>query len=317
LGGNRLPPPSIGSGLLQLDLKLEGLRRLRAEEGGPECLLIGSSMMYRAVNPEVMNRAFKMESGVALRSYNFGIRGLSPAGAERLTRVLLEDYRPVLLVFGCCPTDLGMDEDIGTTQRLQDNPWLHYRAGSWNLDGFLTEHSRAFQFWLGYLSLHPPEGENQASQLRRFRREMNRFGYGSSTRAKFRSNLNKDLPWVYKWRLAGFQADPAALRALERIGRLRKRVRVLFLEMPVHRKLIGCFKHGQADYDLGLEMMVRSTRRSGTPLWRSLDRNAIPDSGWLDRMHLNDEGAAIFSGWLGRQLAEFETGRFSSSGQTW
>jgi hypothetical protein len=62
-------------------------------------------------------------------------------------------------------------------------------------------------------------------------------------------------------------------------------------------------------YERAADRFARHAARHHVPVWRTDDRLSIPADGWYDEFHLNSEGAAVFSRWLGERLAAEVEGR--------
>jgi hypothetical protein len=75
-------------------------------------------------------------------------------------------------------------------------------------------------------------------------------------------------------------------------------VEIVLLEMPVHDSFIAYFPDGKLDYELAVSTVRTAAEEQSVPFYATIDSSMILDEGWLNRNHLNSQGAQIFSSWL-------------------
>jgi hypothetical protein len=297
-----LPTPSVGCGQPQLDAKIALLDTHVDREGPIEGLFFGSSMVYRGIDPLVVAEAFERDSGRALRSFNFGLGGLSETGEEPLAKIVVDRFRPRWLVVGASPFGLDDERGVGLTERLLANPWVRHHHGEPSLDGWLVDRSSAFRAWLGIrFWLLEPMSKADRLKIRGMMEGMKASGYGISESTRL-----PDLDDKTRAYFSGYELSSAHVESLARLLRLRDDVRVVLVEVPVHESVVNRFGRGDDAYRRGLDAIEEVAARTGVPFWRYPKDRPIPAEGWADYTHMNRTGAAIYSRWLGERLAAAE-----------
>jgi hypothetical protein len=296
----RLPPETVSGGLVQLDRKLVLLRQQVAVAGPVDCLFLGSSQVYRSVDPAVVDALVGTAAGRPFRSFNFGLGGMSETGEAQIARILVEQFHPRLVVIGASSYGLHERRDRDQFEtHLAKSPWFLHRRGQASLEGWLSDRSAAFRRWRGYRFWReqPPD---TAQKLRRAVEGMTATGYGRSETGEFRGidrGAARDL--------SRFEVSPDRLAALD--GLLAERppdLAVVVAEVPISATALEHFGEGEADHAQALDAIEAVATRHGVPFWRYPAEGAIPQEGWADFIHLNRAGAEQYSRWLGERLAE-------------
>ena len=291
-----MPKKTIGSGHPQIDMKLELLDALMEREGRIDCIFLGSSMVYRAINPDIFAEAVKRRTGRDIVCFNFGLAGVGETSSAMLGEMLVRKYRPGTLILGTSPRNLSERTGIKTAN-LQNNPWIRYHNGFFNIDGWLTEHSVAFRRYMGFNGLK----ELIAPVERRRYYEMTALGYGHSKDVMYEDVVaasRASMSWLTEGGISRVH-----LEGLERNMRLNNVVKVVVFEVPVHPALAAGVDKGQERYSRGLTVIEEAAGRNGVTFLRSIPRHLLPVEGWSDPYHMNQKGAGIFSKWLGEKTA--------------
>lgn len=300
----RLPPESVGSGQQQLDRKLVLLREMIAGEGPVDVLFLGSSQVHRAVDPAQVEQALGAASGHPLRTFNFGLNGISDVGQVPVSRILARKFHPRLLVVGV--SSYGMDDrrDIRFGEHLEASPWFRYHSGRLDLDGWLLEHSHAMRHYQGHLFWSNPDTEQVEIQERAVS-GMQRDGHGAFEPGRFR-----DVDREAAAALADFRISRSHVEALDAFFAQRSPALALVaVEMPVHPHVIERYGRGAADHEAALATIAELAARHGVPFWRFPADPPVPSDAWHDFVHLNRRGTALYSAWLGERLgAALESG---------
>jgi hypothetical protein len=71
--GELLFPPYVTSIQPILDVKLHRLDVLARREGQLDCIIVGSSVVWNAIDPEIVRQIYEEQTGSPLTCYNFGI----------------------------------------------------------------------------------------------------------------------------------------------------------------------------------------------------------------------------------------------------
>ena len=294
-----IPIQSVGSGQPQLDKKLMLLDDLVRKDGPLDCVFIGSSQVHRGIDPTIFEEAFRKASGRQVRSFNFGLGGLSETGEEPIATVLLAKFRPKMMIIGA--SSYGLDDERGVTvaAHLATNPWIQYHHGEFSFDGWLIEHSFAFRNYLGCLFLAEPRIPFKQAMVRRAVAGMSARGYGSLESGEFRG-VDEAAAKI----LRNYSVSADHLESLSKVLRLGGDVDKLVVEVPVHESVIGLFQEGEADHQRALDAVLGVAAAQNVPFWKYPGDRPIPRNGWSDYVHLNRIGAEVYSRWLGERLGE-------------
>jgi hypothetical protein len=291
-----LLPPSLGSPSRSFEIQLFRLERFVGQHGPPDCVFVGSSLTLTGLDPAIVARAFAAAAGREIRCFNLGVPGLSATDAAALGRVVAEDLRPWLLVYGATVLDFA---DSSEGPRLADLPWLRYRAGYFSVAGWLADVSRAYRYYLTYRSWLDPEARRLMA--RGFPSRQDGY-YGMPASGMPVGGLTSPLLDRVVTRPVGERH----VAALDRLLAIRDDgIELLVLEMPgpvvFSSRLVAT-----AEYRHTIDRIEETIARRGVVFWRTwreLPGDLIPDTGFRDPLHLNTEGAARLSEWLGKALA--------------
>lgn len=302
-----LPVASYGTPSRYFDFQMERLHRFAENPGPPECVFLGSSVVFRGIDPEAFESAYLAQTGDSIRCFNFGVRGLDPVSEAILARVLLEDYQPKLLVVGLEVANLASGAAEGLRDRFPATSWARHRDGRPSLEGWLIERSAALRTYLVYRNWMKAE---YASELRRrtdanINTSIGPSGYGgfdmqSPGIAALPSPGDPQAEFFDL--LRSYSLDPEQSDAVRDLARLREQTSVVLVEMPLHRTFLGFFGQGEADYLRGLEFIESTAAREGVLFLPTTLLDLIADGGWGNRNHLNQWGAREFGRWLGTEI---------------
>ena len=309
----RLPAPSFGITNRQFELTWARLKTFVAEEGQPDCIFIGSSEVLRGIEPLTLAAAYRERTGQEIRCFTFGVRGLDAKNSYDVARLVLQVYRPRLLVFGTDIPSFSPERAEGLRGNLGRHAWLRYRLGDPSLEGWLIDHSAALQAYLPFRYWYWPAFAEQQAEAEKFDIQITREGYGQLERIA-RSITEPPQPGDTQEEffdlLRNFTLSEEQLDSLDSILELRSEVGVLVVEMPLHRTFFHFFGNGRADFDRGLQAMRDRIAPTHVEFIETTDLQLISDDGWANRNHLNTQGALILSRWLGEQMGSLEqTGR--------
>lgn len=294
----RLPPESVGSGQAQLDKKLVLLRQMVQKRGPVDCLLIGSSQVYRAVDPDILRGVFKQFAGRDMRVFNFGLGGMTETGLPPLARILEKKYRPGMMIVGVSSYGLDDRRDLNKFQDfLASSSWFRYHKGALSLEGWLIDRSFALRQYQGHLFWSDLTPE----KVRLFRRgiaNMRDDGYGFLRDEKFRAfdaEVAKELE--------DYRISPMHLEMLSEVLKLKSpSTEVLVVEVPVHESVTSRFGRGELDHKAAMDAVQQVADRHGVVFFRYPADRPIPQDGWIDFIHMNRVGADFYSRWLGERV---------------
>ncbi|MBN1566056.1 MAG: hypothetical protein JXA10_19610 [Anaerolineae bacterium] len=285
-------PTVIGSSHLLLDAKFGDLDYLRIQEGEIDCIFMGSSVVYRSIDPAIIEAEYRAQTGAEITCYNFGVQGITAAPAGALAEVLVQDYQPKLLVFGFMPRALA-EKNTGM-QIVLSSPWIRYKLGNSSLEGWLIDHSLAYRRYLALRGWTSPDFVSPIGDLD----ALSHTGFGPFT------DVDPDPPMPTY--LTDYPTWPYHWAGLEQIAALDwangGSTQVLLVEMPLPPTLIAQYPDGPANHANFVASIHEFAAAHHVPYWESTALDMIPADGWHDNVHLKQNGAAIFSAWLGEQI---------------
>jgi len=308
----------VGSRHFQFEVKYDRLERLASAES-VTCLLLGDSTLHQAINPSAVADGLRRQAGADVTCFNFGVRGLSQAVLAPVAEILVEEFRPDLLVVGVNVTGLQRRLAADDNDAILESPWVRQRLGDTNWEGWLLDHSLAYRafdpfrnwMYLGYL-------DELLREIQRWR-AMDPYGFLPPRQvvAAPLPDMTVPLNQAIARQLAGFQPSAENLAGLERTLDLRREgVQVVLVETPVHQGFLTLLENGKADYDRGLEAVAEVARSRGAVFIPSSEIGpTIPLEGWANLNHMNGTGAELFSAWLTERLAAlYQKGRLTPPG---
>jgi len=297
-GSRRL---GIGSSNPYVDAKVGAVERLIDREGSLDCLLIGSSVVFYGLVPQVIEQAYRERTGQAIACYNLGIPALTATGAEALAEAVVARYQPRLLVYGFTLRALAQDvpQSKEVYQQIVGTPWIRYQRGEWTLEGWLIAQSDALRYYL-------PSRDWMRSDYRQ-REDPYRQAESGGGYAPFAGGgaLNPETVHIPAY-FSPYRPDPDALKAFAGLVALNSpTTQVLLIEMPLPRFFLEQMEGGIAGYLGEIESLAAWGKRYGVPLWSLSPLDLVPLEGWAeDAHHVNDLGAIQVSAWLGVALAD-------------
>jgi len=286
------------SGDYQLGEKLLDLDRQVAAHGPPGCILIGSSMVLRGIDPDVLSQAYQGAFHQPFWCFNFGLAGADAQAAGRLAAILVREYHPRLLIYGTHFRDFI---PYGNSLVI---PWTDYYLGAPTLDGWLEAHSYLFRYALAYKAQSDgdiPGGRFTIAAIR-----PNGFSPVARRSRAVRGaviDTSQDSGFAdYAQMSQSYEVDPAALAGLDQLAALNSpQVRVIAVEMPAPDGRYDALPSGAQTRQAFLDALHAHLDPAGVPVWQP-DSVNIPLAGWWDLVHLNSTGAEQFSEWLGARL---------------
>ncbi len=292
-----LHAPSLGSPSRRFELQLDGLDRYAASERRVECLVLGNSTALMGVDPDALSSGYRTRTGQGLRCFNFGVAGMTASAAGAVAPILVNRHRPWLLIYVVSARDVGQSVD---GPLLANTPWVQYRRGRFSFNGWLTEHSAAFRYYLLYRQWLDP-----------LRWPAARSPAGTTPEGFF--PLASGLPlspalWAHTQRTyADIVNQPPSQPELVGFSRLLELsggdTQVVVVEAPAHERLRRWARHATGFYADATAHMRQAARQQRVTFWRVPTWRVVPADGWADFVHLNRRGAARFSEWLGARIA--------------
>ena len=308
-----LTPPMMGSRHYQLGHKLALLNALVRKTGRVDCIMLGSSMVDTGFDPAAFETAYKERAGQDIHCFNFGIDASTAASTAALTRIIIEDYRPRLLIIGTDPRDYAVPREDRDPAVILNTPWVAYRQGKFSLEGWLLDNSYLYRYRQHLGRLARFQFEDTLWSNTKLNYEILPDGFTPISMVSTYINeppnpRDNSFEVRYYTRIySSYQMLQENVDGLERILEYNQSgTPVILVEMPVSDGLYYFFGHRKADYNKFLTRVGELATLYRVPFWQTAPLEFIPDNGWMDYSHLNQTGAEIFSTWLGQQVARAE-----------
>lgn len=315
----RIPYQAYGTNHTQLELQLNNLDKFVRENGAPDCFIFGSSQAFREVDPVAFARAYEAAGGEKVTCYNFGVTGSQIWTTSILNKILIQKYKPRLVVIGTSFLDYTEGREFQIDERFKENDWLEFQTSKFTLGGWLTEHSYAWRA-LTLLSYAAPYGMRYEEVLREAHKwdgEIADSGFALSDESidpsvpvepGFVKNLQQEF--------GEFGVSERNLSALEETVAFSQEAgaKVILAEMTYHPSLLE-LKDPKGNPRANKEQILAFIQKVNARLEGIASKRGIvflkfdpalslPETVWFDLYHLNRVGAAIFSRWLGEQAAQ-------------
>ncbi len=308
-----LTPPRMGSRHYELGHKLALLNVLARKTGHVDCIMLGSSMVDTGFDPAAFETGYKEMTGRDLHCFNFGIDASSAASTAALTKIVVEDYHPRLLIIGTDPRDYAVPREDPGPAVVLNTPWVAYRQGDFSLEGWLLDNSYLFRYrqHLGRLARFQFEDTLWSNTKLNYEILPNGFTPRSKVGTYIDDPPNPEddsFEVTYYTRIySSYQMLHENLEGLESIMDYNESgIPVILVEMPVSDGLYYFFGNRESDYNRFLTRVGELATLHQVPFWQTEPLDFIPDNGWVDYSHLNKTGAEIFSTWLGQQVGRAE-----------
>jgi hypothetical protein len=306
---SQLSAPSLGGQQIYLEIQYHYLQAAVRRDGKPDCIVLGSSMVWLGFDPVAFSQAYRDQTGADLHCYNFGIDGMPASAAGAVAEILMQDFQPQLLIYGTDARDYAVPGDAPDATAILDLPWVRYRQGEFSVEGWLYAHSLLYGYRPRLRQLLrfdtrralPRQLEYQVAQNQGFAPD-DRVGAFVSSPPK--PGDEQGQASYYFSLLSDYQMRAENLTGLEQVLSQASQAQVLVVVMPVADTYFDFFGEREHDYQLFLDEVGARAAHFGVPFWHSPDRQLTPLAGWLDYNHLNTHGAFLFSAWLGGQVAE-------------
>jgi hypothetical protein len=285
--------PGIGTINADLNIKIPIMDHLFREDGGIDCIFLGSSMTNEAVNPQIFTQKYFELSGKKITCFNFGVASLSGEIAGDLGQILIKRYHPALLVYGTSARDYSREMGF---RGLNKDGWIQFQLGKWNLVGWLKEYSMVYRCYLSFLSDMNPLNKQYSIDVKRIT-----SAYGHLMVDKNNIGIEGENTINEK---ALFTRDFVGLKQLISLNNLS--TRIIVMEIPVHSIFLPLYVNQKTEdyYTLFFHPVESILQKKNIPFIMSItgDYFKVTDDQWADMKHLNYKGAITFSTWLADQI---------------
>jgi hypothetical protein len=286
-----MPEPTI-NGYPQLATKLMLLDKMVADSGHPDCILVGSSMVNFGIDPDGIDSGYQQDAEESFSCFNFALNGLSAVGTERLSRILISEYHPRLLIYG-----LSFRDFVDVEHPL-NNAWLRYHLGEPSLEGWLEVNSYAYRYGLSYRQLLRENDLNKTLGSERIHMD----GFVPVDSSTIDLNIPDSNDYA-KWS-GDYQMLPEELQGFDQLLALNSsELQIVLVEMPLAPGVYDHLPNGQDTRREFIEAVSHYASARGIPFFLTQDLIEFPDGSWNNPTHLSAIGAGVFGQWIGSQLA--------------
>ena len=288
-------PTAIGSSHPDLDVKFgEAGSPCSTSDGRIDCILIGSSVVLRGIDPVLVAAAYHAQTGEDITCFNFGIAGIQALSLADVVEIIVRRYHPRLLVYGIILRDLGFRDNAQAESRaIANTAWIQYQLGDFSVEGWAVDHLVTLRHFLALRQWPRPSFQNPIRDLS----DPPRTGFVPFTSYADTYSAEKYLKNYTIW--------PEQWTGFERLIALGERTHLLIIEVPLPDQTLAAFEGGPEAYQRTMDNVARYAAEHGIDTWMTTRLHLIPADGWVgDTHHLHRIGAQVFSQWLGDQLGQ-------------
>lgn len=290
--------PSKGFDRYILELKLNRLDNLVEDLGHVDVIFLGSSMVHRGMDPKVFQREIYTATNHTITAFNIGIPGIKSKDAASIARILVQKYKPKLIIYGVSVRDFdGQYEASG----ISDNPWVRYELGNFNLDGWLRDKSLAYQYYLVYRNWMMADFDVQIRERRYYDRAITARGFFNSDDV-----LQVDPETWKESAIKSYEdyfLDSSYVNAVGVILQLQNQgTKIVIVEMPVQTEFIQYYPHQWKDQEQFIQAIQTVVSSFDSQFLPTTGVVTLPENGWYTKNHLNSIGANVFTRWLAHEL---------------
>lgn len=295
IGGNFFKYESYGSAHPHFDAQIIRIKEREAQDGRIDCIILGDSQILYGIDPAMVEQSYFEKTGKALRCQIFGLGGLKPITAYPLTKILIKNFHPSIIVFG---TDLFDYTSVqaGSDASIMSSPWVKYQLGDFSFDGWLIENSSAYRHYLG-ADRYVFNAEEKPDYI---------GSNGHSLKFSEKTNMTEQEQVDYfdslldRPEITGDQLD--GLHELLALN--SDETKIIIVETPVNPVFFTLkkFAYNRKVYPDFRNMLENEAAFVNTDLWLTQETVQIPANGWYDIVHLNKIGGEYFSRLLGEHL---------------
>jgi len=227
------------------EIKWQKLKSYTDENGAPDVIILGNSMVNTGIDPLVINSRLNELSGKSLTIFNFGVEGLNLASVPQVAKIILENYHPKVLIIGTDIRDYSLRMDQEPTLEFLKTDWLRYKAGSFTLNGWLIDHSVLLQDFLLARNWYQPDFHDQFMTVYKRFKDVNAAGYEldrhlPDTAYQAPDPANPSDKTLFD-QFRNYTYDAGRLAILVQLVELGRQydTSVIFLEMPLQKRCIN------------------------------------------------------------------------------
>lgn len=314
-----LLPPSYGFNDTPFDIQQNYLNAMHKRDGKIDCIFVGSSTLEPSIHPPSIAQGYAAYGQqTPFNCFNFGRYGMRNLAAYELLNFLIETYKPKYLIYGITPHAFSYKKSPDD-ERYLTSPWTNYRHADSNLEGWFTEYSATYRYYLRYENWLDPAFENNSRQISALEEKFKNDGYRPLNLPSFdiRYPPNAVLPAEERNHsrfnkynadhqgFVSFALEEGLLNELDQILALNGKndTQLILLDMPLHSTFMDYFVDDINTYTQYMNTVGIHAEKFNVPYWKLTYSTVISDEFWIDRHHVKQAGAYLLSYWLGAQFA--------------
>ena len=283
----------------QFEWKLHLLENKLKNGEKVNCFILGSSLVVRGIDPEVINEVYFNKVGEKINCFNFGVDGMKFTEFHQIASFLSETFHPDILIFGISPRAFDKYNEISASNVFSSD-WILYAQGEYTFRGWMLHNIYSYQYLQTFFVSYYDSSYKKI--IKKFEKRMTNSGY-----APFRREFDADILPEPLRNLKNFSYSMKEISEYIKLNNSRTMNAAIYIvEMPVTTKYITNFNNGREGYFQTIDKLVEYTVNPQVKLIRTNVLPIVGDDGFMDLHHLNIRGAEIFSNWLAIQISNQE-----------
>ncbi|OQY29634.1 MAG: hypothetical protein B6I38_08050 [Anaerolineaceae bacterium 4572_5.1] len=307
---DRIPAPSMGTYYI-IDIELSRLADYVQENDGVDVIIFGSSLAHSGLDPEIIENVFQQGTGQNLRVFNCGVTGMSLLPATSFVKIITQSYNPTLIIHVTEMRDYSSLTTGGLIHSVANDPWFHYKLGKFSPKGWIIDHSMAMQRYLSFRFWVRDDFPAWYSLLQKRLVDITPWGFEADRRVADDLNASPDPNNEKdKYMLDAYEDYQVAPERVESLKDVLSQPdkKVVIVEMPVHSAALQYFGDPSEDYQEYITTVEQTVQDYGGKFISTANLN-IPNIGYSNKFHLNQDGAPLFSEFLAQELVHlYNTG---------
>ena len=297
--------PALSMGFYYiLDIKLSRLEEYVKKNDGVDVIIFGSSLAHSGLDPEIIENVFQQATDQNLRVFNCGVTGVSLPPVVPLIKIITQTYNPSLIIHVTEMRDYHPQTGSGMAGRVANDPWFHYKLGGFSPMGWIIDHSMAIQRYLSFRFWVRDDFPSWYYLLKKRLVDITPWGFEADRGVADDLNASPDPENEKdKYMLEFYQEYQVAPERLEYLKTLLDQPdkKVVIVEMPVYPTVLEYFGNPKEDYQEFITT-IEETAQSYDGKFISTAALTIPDIGYSNKFHLNQDGVPFFSEFLAKEL---------------
>lgn len=299
--GNLFPAPSVEADSFIFDKKLYLLEKQVRRDGGIDCIFLGSSVANADIDPARIESVYRQRTGETIHCFNLGFPAMTIENATALGEAVIARFHPKVIIYPILSRDI--DHVSASADFLEESIWTRYQRGQANsFKAWLVDHSYTYRYYLTWRYwLNVPNRAKMEAEV------MFLSAQGFQPTTGINTPYPQNVTMTPK-RLTDMWTVPSRAEAVKHFLALGQMgTRIVIIEGPVYYDSADAASQPSkiAYEEKYIPPLVDMMRAHGILFLRTDEIAAqIPKPHWYDWLHLNNDGAATFSQWLGEQLAE-------------